>query len=281
VARSYTTRAFVDDKGLPLINAWCRAFNASTSALIETQYTGSTGTATFTTLPEDVNVNICCVWGTKVVWLYNIFSATQDLLYLSVTEAIISNLAVTAAKIANATITNAQIANATITNAQIANATILDANISTCSIGKLTAGNLAVTFTITTGSLSASSGTVTIDSNGLTIKGQKAIFRDASGNVKGYLLGIFAGAFNLLANPGVALVLTSTSRIVISSAETETQFLAGGLNATYASHLDLPIRSSDPTATEGRMYYCTSGTANGYIRYYDANAGAWKNIARV
>ncbi len=142
MARTYVLRNLTDDKGRPLSNVWTRAFNATTSALAETQYTDNTGTCTFTTLPDDANVNICAVWGDNAKWLYNVYSATQDLLYLSVTDAI------------------------------IANATITDAKISTCSIGKLTAGNLTVTGTLTTGSfVTGAAGTNRIEITSAKIAG--------------------------------------------------------------------------------------------------------------
>ncbi len=85
MARTYALRNQVDDNGLALVNVWCRAFNATSGTLIETQYTDSNGSCTFTTLPDDDNVNVCVVWGTKVKWLYNVFSAGQDILYNSLT----------------------------------------------------------------------------------------------------------------------------------------------------------------------------------------------------
>ena len=154
MARSYTLRGLTAANGLALVNVWCRAYNATTDALVETAYTDSSGEASFTALPDDANVNICCIPGVKgdqVTWLYNVFSAAQDLSYgeiitqsAQVKDAIIIN-----AKIGLLAVDTAQIADAAVENAKIANATILDAKISTCSIGKLTAGNLTVLGTIT------------------------------------------------------------------------------------------------------------------------------------
>lgn len=90
MARTYTLRALTDDHGNPLAEVWCRAFNVSTGALVETKYTDATGVCTFTTLPEDANVNICCVQGNLVKWFYNIFAAAQDVLYASITAQHIS-----------------------------------------------------------------------------------------------------------------------------------------------------------------------------------------------
>ncbi len=132
MARTYVLRNLTDDNGKPLYQAWCRAYNVSTGALVETQYTDTAGTCTFTTLPEDANVKILCIAGKSFVkWFYNIFSATQDLLYLSVTDAIIQNL----------------------------------------SVSKLTAGSLLVAVTIgTDGVINASAG-VKISPTGINIFG--------------------------------------------------------------------------------------------------------------
>jgi len=260
VARSYTTRAFVDGKGLPLINAWCRAFNASTGALVETQYTGSSGTAAFTTLPEDVNVNICCIWGTNVVWLYNIFSATQDLLYLSVTEAVIGSLAVT------------------------------DAKINDCSIGKLTAGNLTVTGTITTGKFVtgaagtnrieidanyvagynssnalqfylqasdgkayAGGGSVILDSVGAHIYGNAAlVVRDTivgGGAIGGYIGGGGGCGINITTT-------NSTKGVFISALGQYAYTSIAGLVVISANALKLPIKGANPSSpAECWCYY--------------------------
>lgn len=79
--RSYTLRNLIDDNGLPLANVWVRAYNATSGALVDTQYTDANGAVTFATLPDDANVNVCAVWGNNVKWLYNIFSGAQDISY--------------------------------------------------------------------------------------------------------------------------------------------------------------------------------------------------------
>ncbi len=148
MARTYVLRNLTDDKGRPLSNVWTRAFNATTSALAETQYTDNTGTCTFTTLPDDANVNICAVWGDNAKWFYNIYQATQDMLYLSVTDAVIT----------------------------------------TCSITKLTAGNLTVAGIVGTGgSLGTAASGARVEITPTGIKGYDAttqriqILNDGSG----------------------------------------------------------------------------------------------------
>ncbi len=290
MSRSYILRNLADEKGRPLSNVWCRAYNATTSALAETQYTDSAGTCTFTTLPEDANVNICAVWGNNAKWLYNIYSATQDLLFLSVTDAVIG----------------------------------------TCSIGKLTAGNLTVTGTITTGGfttgatgvtikstginifgaenalttratetgtiqcyvgadgkLYAGAGAVILDSGGVTVKGQKLILQDSSGNLLGYVYATTYGInFNAASGKGVSLArnteIGNVNYAILSAGRTNPTgatlcaLITGDFIDLDANWLILPKipAANQPGNTEGYLYY---DTTNHVIKYH--NGTAYKTIA--
>ncbi len=67
-----------DDKGRPVAEAWCRAFDVTDPAnpsLVETQYSDATGTAAFVALPDDAPVDILIVWGKNVKYQRNVFSS--------------------------------------------------------------------------------------------------------------------------------------------------------------------------------------------------------------
>ena len=139
MSRSFTVN-LVDDKGRVIADAWARAFRNDTQVEVETRYTDDTGCATFTTLPENVDCSILCLWGRQSQYFFS--EAT-----IGTTE--IDNSAVTSAKIADLAVDYAKIANAAISTAKIADAAITDAKINDCSISRLTAGNLSVVGTIT------------------------------------------------------------------------------------------------------------------------------------
>ena len=106
---------------------------------------------------------------------------------LAVTNGIVANLAVDYTKIANATITYAQIANTTIAGANIGTATIAqgnmaslsvgtaqiqslavtDAKINDLSAGKISAGTISASISVTAGTFTGS--TLQLDRNGVTI----------------------------------------------------------------------------------------------------------------
>ena len=160
MARSYTLRGLTAANGLALVNVWCRAYNATSDALVETAYTDSSGEASFSALPDDANVNICCIPGVKgdqVTWLYNIFSAAQDLSYgeIITQSAQIKDAIITSAKIGTldaSKITSGYISvdrlDATVAyisaTAMIANAIITDAKIGTLDASKITSGYISV-----------------------------------------------------------------------------------------------------------------------------------------
>lgn len=62
MARTYAIPTLLDDDGLPIVNAWCRAIRLDTQAFVEEQYTDKDGDATFTTLPDAVDCVIVCTW---------------------------------------------------------------------------------------------------------------------------------------------------------------------------------------------------------------------------
>ena len=67
MARSYTTLPLTDDHGLPLINVAVEAYDASDDSLVETAYTGTAGTAAFTSLPDAANYYFIARWGNKTL----------------------------------------------------------------------------------------------------------------------------------------------------------------------------------------------------------------------
>jgi len=80
MARSHTCY-IVDDKGRPVAEAWCRAYNVSdpaNPALVETQYSDATGAANFTALPDDAPVDISAIWGKNVKYFRNVLSSDGD-----------------------------------------------------------------------------------------------------------------------------------------------------------------------------------------------------------
>jgi len=85
-----------DDKGRPIACAWCRAFRNDTQAEVETQYTGASGNATFTTLPDNIDCYIIALWSNKAKYFFS--EAT-----IGTTE--IDDLAITTDKIAAGAIT--------------------------------------------------------------------------------------------------------------------------------------------------------------------------------
>ena len=85
-----------DDKGRPIACAWCRAFRNDTQAEVETQYTGASGNATFTTLPDNIDCYIIALWSNKAKYFFS--EAT-----IGTTE--IDDLAITTDKIVAGAIT--------------------------------------------------------------------------------------------------------------------------------------------------------------------------------
>ena len=95
MSRSFTVN-LVDDKGRTIADAWARAFRDDTQVEVETRYTDATGRATFTTLPENVDCSILCLWGRQSQYFFS--EAT-----IGTTE--IDDLAITTDKIAAGAIT--------------------------------------------------------------------------------------------------------------------------------------------------------------------------------
>jgi hypothetical protein len=80
MARSHTCY-IEDEKGRPVAEAWCRAFNVSDPAnpsLVEEQYSDATGAATFTALPDDAPVDILAIWGKQTKYFRNVLSNDGD-----------------------------------------------------------------------------------------------------------------------------------------------------------------------------------------------------------
>jgi len=148
---------------------------------------------------------------------------------MAVTSAKIDDLAITNAKIANLTITDAKIANLAITTAKIDNLAITNAKINDCSIDKLTAGNLTVTGTITTGKfVTGASGTnrIEIDKDyisGYNSSNEKQFYLSASDG-KAYC----AAGKIVLDKSGIYIEGTSDTLLKFKSASDDTnyQFIA-------------------------------------------------------
>ena len=104
MSRSFTVN-LVDDKGRTIADAWARAFRDDTQVEVETRYTDATGCATFTTLPENVDCSILCLWGRQSQYFFS--EAT-----IGTTE--IDDLAITTDKIDAAAITTAKVADGSI-----------------------------------------------------------------------------------------------------------------------------------------------------------------------
>lgn len=263
MARTYILRNLADEKSRPLGNVWCRAYAAAApTVVIETQYTDATGTCTFTTLPENDNVNILAVWGDNAKWFYNVYSATQDLLFLSVTDAVIS----------------------------------------TCSIGKLTAGNLTVTGTITTGKFvtgAAGSNRIEIDANyvagynssnvlqfylsaadGKAYCGAGSVVLDSAGITLNYSAGLTwlslkDGTYTHTVNQsGTALEIHSAVGGMINldtkGSDTDLAYCIR-LNARY---MVLPTHIDFAPSVEGNCYYDTGAHV-----LFIHNGTTWKSVA--
>ncbi len=71
MARSFTIPKLIDEDGLTVINAWCRAFRGDTHALVETQFSDSAGTVSFTALPDNIDCYIISMWGNNTKWFYS------------------------------------------------------------------------------------------------------------------------------------------------------------------------------------------------------------------
>ena len=82
MARSYTTLPLTDDHGLPLINVVVEGYDASDDSLVETAYTGTAGTAAFTSLPDDANYYFIARWGNKTLrWTRDFTLPTKQWFY--------------------------------------------------------------------------------------------------------------------------------------------------------------------------------------------------------
>ena len=126
MSRSFTVN-LVDDEGRVISDARAGAFRDDTQVEVETRYTDATGRATFTTLPENVDCSILCLWGRQSQRFFS--EAT-----IGTTE--IDNSAVTTAKIANAAVGSAAIANLAVGTAHIADAAVTNAKIERWILGK-------------------------------------------------------------------------------------------------------------------------------------------------
>ena len=91
--RTYT--CYVEDEhGRPISEAWCRAFNITDPAnpvLVETQYSGATGAASFVALPDDAPVDVWVTWGGQIIYFRNVLSSDGDDIDVAVVNSHIQN----------------------------------------------------------------------------------------------------------------------------------------------------------------------------------------------
>jgi hypothetical protein len=216
-----------------------------------------------------------------------------------ITTAMIQDLAVTSAKINDLAVTNAKIDALAVT----------DAKITSLSVTKLTAGNLTVIGTITTGKwVTGAAGTnrIEIDANyiagynssnvlqfylsaatGKAYAGAGAVVLDTAGiTINGQVLAFKCNTTTvgyLYANLTTELLLYSNNDLCLQSVDT-TLLLAGGLitiqgdgiKADSSKYMDFPQYGFDPSASECRIYYnFTTHT----FKFH--NGTEWKTIATV
>jgi hypothetical protein len=87
--RCYTVRQN-DERGKPIFLAECKAFNAVTGELVETQYTDN-GIARFVALPDDAPVNIEVRWDKQFRLYQNVYEAEGNEINDMVSNAHIQN----------------------------------------------------------------------------------------------------------------------------------------------------------------------------------------------
>jgi hypothetical protein len=291
MARSYTLRNQVDNNGLALVNVWCRAFNADSGTLVETQYTDSTGSCTFEELPDDDNVNVCVVWGTNVKWFYNIFSAGQDILYNSLTVDHIDATSITLGvltgdlddiddgssygKLLLTDISSGHIqltSNASFSGKWYSSSGVsIDAssgiNIWGTSNALTTRATEAGTIQCYVGSdgkLYAGAGAVWLDSTGITLKSSSDVSYLNVKDNNNYLVGkIYGYSSNLIINGNsYAITIGSTGNYVYLG------------NAQLSSWTRLGNKTSDPSSPlAGCIYY---DSVNNLVKIY--NGSVWKTV---
>ena len=145
MSRSFTVN-LVDDKGCPISDAWARAFRNDTQVEVETQYTGASGNATFTALPDNTDCYIIALWSNKSKYFFSEATiGTTEIDNSAVTNAKIDSLAVTTAKIADLQVTTAKIATQAVSSAKIEDLAVHTAKIADLAVVESKIDDLAVT----------------------------------------------------------------------------------------------------------------------------------------
>jgi len=88
--RTYNLRGIRDEKGRPVQNAECRAYNATNATdmpLVEIEWSDADGSATFTELPSAAPVDIEIIYGEHTQWITNVFNTDGSALETAVTLA--------------------------------------------------------------------------------------------------------------------------------------------------------------------------------------------------
>uniref|UniRef100_A0A6M3L5J3 Uncharacterized protein n=1 Tax=viral metagenome TaxID=1070528 RepID=A0A6M3L5J3_9ZZZZ len=295
--RSYTLRNLTDDKGRPLSNVWCRAYNADTSALVDTQYTDSAGSCTFATLPDNANVNVLAVWGTNAKWYYNVFAETQDIMYGVLTVDHIDATSITLSALSGdlddigdgATYGKLLLTDISAGHIALTTNTIASGkwyNSSGVSIDSTVGINIwgtnnALTTRATEagpiqcyvgadGKLYAGGGSVYLDSTGLTIAGANNIIL-LRGGYSSYIYPNLVG--DIIFAPSAATIFYNGMQASVDFLPvTNIYYDLGSSTKRWERMYGNPVLNATSAAVEGGL--SSSGGANGILYVYAS--GAWR-----
>lgn len=152
----------------------------------------------------------------------------------AITNALIANLAVGTAQIQNAAIGTAQIASLAVGTAQIANLAVTDAQIASLGVGKLLAGTISASVTLTSPTLVISGGGVTVN-----IDGSNLVKVTGGGATNAQMGGNFVSCANLV-NGAVAEVLVNSGgagggQVTVSDSSGNSTVLLAGTSGSASS----------------------------------------------
>jgi hypothetical protein len=183
---------------------------------------------------------------------------------LAVTTAKIDSLAVTTAKIDSLAVTTAKIDSLAVTEAKIGALAVTDAKINTCSIGKLTAGNMTVTGTLTTGKwVTGAAGTNRIEIDANYVTGYNAA------NVKQFYLSASDGK----AYAGAGAVILDSSGIKVKFTTTGSYFTAeyDSDSNKYLNFLYSTTLTGNHIQSKGANLWLSAPDAGGIVCLYAAD----------
>ena len=182
-----------DDKGRPIACAWCRAFRNDTQAEVETQYTDGSGNATFTSLPDNTDCYIIALWGVQSKFFFS--------------EATIGNTEISDVSISKLTVGNLDVVGTLTSNGKFVTAASPNPRIEitqTLIAGYSDATTKQFYLQASDGKAYFGGGACILDSEGLTIKGQKIIFAHTDS----------AGIARIYSNVDYDLVIDSYSGVI-------------------------------------------------------------------